>query len=392
MPKLTMRTVEILRNRATVKEHVVWDSDLPRFGLRLRVEGKATYIVKFRNGHGAQRKLTLGDARVLTPEEARTLARRSLASVAYGNDPVEERTTRLHAPSMADLCDRYLADHAKRHKKPSSVRDDQAFIRRFVRPMLGHLKVDQVSRAEVARLHAAMTDTPVHANRLLTLLSKMFNLAILWGWRTDERNPARFVQRYREHKRERYLTPDELQRLGQALALRENRKGRTESIVPLIRLLVLTGARLGEIMLAKWDWVDWNAGLLRLPDSKTGAKTIVLSGPALTVLRAIPRREGQPYVVAGKKPGRPLVNPSKPWNRIRKRAGLDGVKLHDLRHTFASAAVGTGLSLPIVGKLLGHSQASTTQRYAHLHDDPLRRAAEATACVLDNWICERSTE
>lgn len=386
MPKLTRRLIEILCNRATDREHVVWDSDLPRFGLRLRPEGKSTYVVKYRNAHGRQRKLTVGDPRVLTPEDARTLARQALGKVAGGQDPLSDRLALRQAPTVSDLCDRYLSDHADRHKKASSAKEDRKLIERHVRPKLGHHKVGELTRAEVARLHAAMRDTPVQANRLLTLLSKMFNLAILWGWRTDERNPARLVQRFKERNRERYLTPDELRRLGDVLAQRDNRKGRTESIVPLVRLLILTGARLSEIMLAEWDWVDREAGMLRLPDSKTGAKTIMLSGPALAVLDAIPRIEGQPYVIAGRKPGMPLVNPAKPWDRIRKRAGLEGVRLHDLRHTFASAAVGTGLSLPMIGKLLGHTQASTTERYAHLHDDPVRRAAETTASTLNAWM------
>jgi integrase len=221
-----------------------------------------------------------------------------------------------------------------------------------------------------------MSETPGAANRALALFSKMANLAERWGWRPDGSNPCRHVDKYPEHRSERFLSDMEIARLAEALAESEQSSTESSSVIAAIRLLLFTGARLSEILTLRWEHVDFESQCLRLPDSKTGAKTIYLPAPALNILADLHRSDSNPYVIAGAKPGAHLVNLRKPWDRIRRRAGLQGVRLHDLRHSFASMAVAGGLSLPIIGALLGHTQPSTTARYAHLAADPLKQATD----------------
>jgi integrase len=220
-----------------------------------------------------------------------------------------------------------------------------------------------------------MRDTPGAANRTLALLSKMLNLAEKWELRPDGSNPCRHVDKYPERKMERFLSVDELGRLGAVLAEAERTATELPSVIAAVRLLMFTGARFGEILNLEWSHVDFERSCLRLPESKTGAKVIHLNAPALEVLNGI-ERDGSPWVIAGRDPDKPLVNLRKPWHRIRAKAGLEGVRLHDLRHSFASVGAAGGLSLPMIGALLGHTQAATTQRYAHLAADPLKQAAD----------------
>jgi integrase len=209
----------------------------------------------------------------------------------------------------------------------------------------------------------------------------MFNVAEDWGLRPENSNPCRRIKKFKETPRERFLSPDELKRLGEALA-DADAKGESPYVTAAIRLLLFTGARLNEILSLEWSHVDLKANLLRLPDSKTGAKTIALPAPAVEILSALPKQEGNPHVICGARDGAHLINLQKPWRRIRKAAGLEDVRLHDLRHSFASVAVAGGMSLPLIGSLLGHSQPATTQRYAHLADDPRRAAADAVASTI----------
>ena len=213
---------------------------------------------------------------------------------------------------------------------------------------------------------------------LFGVLSKMFNLAEAWGLRKDGANPCRFVEKYKEHKRERFLTEDEFRRLGQVLSEVEAEGSEALSAVTAIRLLMLTGCRLGEVQTLRWENVDLEAGELRLPDSKTGARMVPLSRAA-GVLAALPRDPDNPWVIAGRKPGAHLTDLQHPWRRIRARAGLGDVRIHDLRHSFASRALALGESLPMIGKLLGHTQVQTTARYAHLARDSVKASASKIA-------------
>ena len=298
-----------------------------------------------------------------------------LGHAAAGQDPAISRRKAASSPKMTDLAARYLTDHAPK-KKASSVRDDERMWRLHISPCLGGSNVDQVQRADIDRLHVSLRDTPYAANRVLALLSKSFNLAEVWGWRRDGSNPCKHVKPFKEEQRRRFLCSQELERLGRVLDQVERDKSELPSVVPAIQLLLLTGCRLNEVLRLRWCDVDAEASMLFLPDSKTGKKTVVLGGAARYLLGGLQRSRGNPFVFPGKKPGQHLVNLSKPWGRIRKLARIEDVRLHDLRHTFGSIGASAGLSLPMIGKMLGHSQPSTTARYAHLAQGPLRSATE----------------
>ena len=283
-------------------------------------------------------------------------------------------------------------------RKPSTAAFYRHVLTKIVRPELGAAKADKLTRAQVAKLHAKLRGTPFQANRVLAVLGSMYAFGGRIGVVSEGTNPARRIDKFKEHRRERFLTGKELEGLGAAIREAETQgipwdvdeakpkarhlpkaKNRYTKIGPFaaaaIRLLLFTGCRLREILHLKWEQVDLERGLLFLADSKTGRKTVILNAPALAVLTGLNRLGS--YVVPGDDPEKPRADLKRPWEAVGKRAGLDGVRLHDLRHTYASFGAGGGLGLPIIGKLLGHTQASTTARYAHLDNDPLRRASEA---------------
>lgn len=389
MAKLTKRVVEAVESAD--KPLYLWDDQLAGFGVKVLPNGQRRYLLKYRVGGGRkapQRWLMIGTHGAITADQARDIAQQALAAVARGEDPQAQRTAIREAPSVRDLWARYEADHLPR-KKASSAKDDRQKWRDHINPALGRKRVTEVTREQVDRLHKGLSDTPYQANRVLALISKLFNLAELWGMRPEGTNPCRHVGKFKEQPRERYLNAEELGRLG--AALREGLAAQTETpyMVAAIQLLLLTGARLNEILGARWDWVDWERRVLKLPDSKTGAKPVFLSAPALEVLqnlRALPTSQGSRYVIRGRINGQPLVNLAKPWARICERAGLGEVRLHDLRHTAASVGVGQGMSLPVIGRLLGHTQASTTQRYAHVDLDPALAAAEQIGAAVSGAL------
>lgn len=370
--KITKRSIEAVT--PSMRDTFVWDSQLPGFGCKVTPAGRRVYVLQT-YVKGRLKRITLGQHGKITAEQARDLATATLASVLAGDDPTATKRDDRAAPTVNELADRYLAEHAKLHKKPRSVEEDERNLDLHIRPALGTLRVSDVTRQHVAKLHHAMREKPVGANRVLALLSTMFNLAERWGLRQDASNPTRHIQKYKEARRERFLSELELARLGKHLRKTQNAGAELPGVVPAIRLLLFTGARLSEVLTLRWEYIDEERGCIRLPDSKTGAKTIPLNAPALDVLASLPR-DGSPWVICGGKDGRHLVNLEKPWRRIREAAKLDDVRLHDLRHSFASVGAASNLSLPVIGGLLGHREAATTKRYAHLADDPLKLASE----------------
>jgi len=375
MARMTKRLIDSI-NPNPSRDVVVWDDMLKGFGVRVKLSGRKTFVVQYRNAQNRSRRVTIGHYGRLTLDQARKEARQILADVDRGQDPAQARGEGRKSPTMTDLAERFLAEHATVKKKSRSVREDKRLLRLTILPALGQRKVRDVTRQDVAGLHHAHRGTPIQANRVIALLSKMFNLAEKWGLRPDGTNPCRHVERFKEKKRERYLSGDELARLGQTLAQVEAEGSELPSVVTAVRLLILTGARLSEILTLKWEHVDPEFGALRLPDSKTGSKLIPLNLPAVDALEKAQRLEGNSYVCPGIKPRSHLVGIQKPWQRIRKQAGLEDVRLHDLRHSYASMGAAAGMGLPVIGALLGHTQASTTQRYAHLANDPLKAATE----------------
>jgi integrase len=371
--RLTKAAVEALPSGGTL-----WDQDVRGFGARRR-QRDITFVLKTRIG-GRQVFLTIGRfGAPWTVELARKEAQRLLGEVAAGRDPGQARRAPA-APRLADFASRYLSDHAIPHKKPRTVEEDTRMLRLHILPALGQLTLKDLTKADIVRFHTTRKAHPTNANRCLALLSHMLSVAEQWGERPEGSNPCHQIDRYPERKRERFLNADELRRLGQAL---EAADGQVHpSALAAIRLLVLTGARLTEILDLRWEWIDFDRGIARLPDSKSGAKNLYLPGSALHLLRSLPRIQGNPHVLPGDRPGARLIGIQKMWQRLRREAGLENVRLHDLRHSFASMGAGAGLGLPIIGALLGHSQAATTQRYAHLAADPLRQASNLIGSEL----------
>lgn len=383
MPKLTRRMIDSLPTRDTA--YISWDTDVRNFGVRVYPSGQKSYLISYRTvpgRRGSKKSYVLGATMVLPLDQARDLARQWLAAIRQGADPAAQKEALRQAPTVAELAERYLTEYAESKKKYGSLRMDRINVRLHVLPALGQRLVQSITPADIATLHHNMRQTPGAANRVLALLSKMFGLAEQWGLRPQQSNPVHGITRYRERKLERFLTMEELARIGTVLHEAERTQTETHSVIAAVRLLILTGARLGEILGLRWAGIDWQRGLAQLSDSKTGEKTLYLSPEALEILRNLPRQAGNPYVLPGRHHGKPLVNPYKPWVRLCHQAKLEGVRLHDLRHTYASMGAALGLSLPILGKLLGHQQAATTQRYAHLAPDPVYEAAHRVSARL----------
>ena len=374
--KLTIRTIEATKPGAS--DIFAWDDALPGFGVRVKSSGRKAFILQYRNAHGLSRRLTLGLYGVLTPEQARNIARQHLAAIAQGADPAAERGAMRRAATVNELADRYLTEHAEAHKKPSSVAEDRRLIAANIKPTLGTTPVAAVSRADIAKLHHAKRGTPFEANRSLALLSKMFSLAELWGLRSDGSNPCGKVKRYKESKRERFYAADELTRLGKTLVEAERTATEMPGVIASIRLLAFTGCRMSEILGATWDAVDMAGGTLRLADAKAGARTVTLATPALAVLADLTRDGAN--VVHGPDPSKPLSANTleKAWSRIRDRAKLTDARLHDLRHTVGTFA-GQAFNAFLVRDLLGHKTMAMTGRYVSRDADPLRQAADHVA-------------
>lgn len=377
MGRITKKTVDALTARR--REYMLWDADIKGFGVRVHPSGRKVYLVKYRLD-GRVIKKTIGPHGAIPPAAARARAAEIITAAMTGRD----LTGRVLSPptdttTMHELAGRFLDEHVPVHCKPSTAHSYGIAIRQHVVPRLGSLSVASVTRADVADLHRAMRATPYAANRTLGILSAMFSAAELWGLRPQGSNPCRYVKRFRERKRERFLSDAEYRRLGAVLREAESTGTESAAAVAAIRLLMLTGCRLSEIMNLRWEDVSLQAGELRLRDSKTGAKRVHLGGPAVAVLRGMERKEGNPWVIAGRRPGTRIASLHFPWARIRKRAGLEDVRLHDLRHSFASGGLLVGEGLPMIGKLLGHSHVQTTARYAHLADDPVKAAADRIA-------------
>jgi integrase len=327
MPKLTKRTVDALKPHPG-RDLVVFDSEVSGFGVRVKSSGRKSYLIQYRNAGGRSRRLTIAGHGRMTADEARDEAKQLLAAAARGQDPAEDRHRALRAPTVAQLAALYLERHARPRKKTAIA--DESMLRRYILPAFGARKVEAITRGDVARLHHELGDKPLAANRVLALISVMFNLAESWGLRAPASNPCRHLKRYPERKRERFLGAEEVQRLGAALA--EAQGVEHPSALAAIRLLLLTGARKSEILTLKWEHVDLERYALRLPDSKPGAKVIALGAAAAALLVSLGRSEGNPYVCWGNSDGGHFIGLQHVWQRLRRRAQLPEVRLHDIRH------------------------------------------------------------
>ncbi|PPQ30585.1 tyrosine-type recombinase/integrase [Rhodopila globiformis] len=379
----------------------------PHYAVKTRIKGRQTILTIGRHGEGAWKA-----------DKARGEAKRLLGLIRDGKDIAAERAGEKAAPDFAAFSARYMTEYAQPMKKSRTRAEDARLLKIHILPRIGKQKIRDIGKADVARMHAALRETPVAANRALALLSAILGWAEKVGERPDNSNPCRHIDRYPEKPRERLLTAPELARLGDALdraaeawtdetkaAWRAELDRQAEAMnmptgerkkwvdartprrstaedwraIAAFRLLIFTGARLSEILTLRWEWIDAAQGIARLPDSKTGAKNLYLPPGALAVLAELPRFGANPHVLPGDRAGAAFIGIQKPWQRVRALAGLPDLRIHDLRHAFASTAVAGGDSLFIVGKLLGHRQASTTERYSHLAPDPAKAVADRTA-------------
>ena len=384
VPRLTRRVVDAIK--ANGKDTVYWEGTLTGFGLRVRKSGRKRYIVQTRV-NGRLRWFTIGPHGPITPDEARARALEILAEATRGVDARISELQRDAKAKVADLCRRFLEEYVPNHCKPRTQAEYGRLVTLFIAPAIGKMEILDVQRKDVAALHHDLRAHPYQANRTLSVLSKMFSLAEVWGWRPDGSNPCRHVSRYKERMRERFLSEEETVRLGAVLREFEDEM---PSPVAAFRLLLLTGCRMSEIRDLRWECVK--ADCIELPDAKTGGRVVPLGPEARAVLDAIPREEGNPWVIRGRRRGTRRTDLQRPWQRIRERAGLDDVRIHDLRHSFASRALALGESLTMIGKLLGHTQVQTTARYAHLARDSIQSAASRVTDSIGGDLLEERHE
>lgn len=381
--KLTKIAIRDLK--AEDREIVVWDDALPGFGIRVKPSGVKTFVLQYRNRHGRSKRLSLGRLGELTLDQARKEAARLKGSVALGSDPAKERVEERRGDTLHDLADRYMIEHCEGRCKASTLAAHRWLLDRFILPRFGAHKVKELRPADIGAFHQSLRDTPYNANRCLGLLKAMLNKAEQWGEIPPRSNPASLVKPYRERKRQRFLSKEEFRRLFDTLAEMQRLGVIGLYASAAIRLLALTGCRMNEILTLEWDAVDLDHRRLMLDRHKTdskGLKVVPLNEAAVRVLKDLPRLDGNPYVIAGKLPGEHLVNLQKPWRRLRAEADLPELRLHDLRHSFASAAASAGVPLQIIGAMLGHRSVQSTARYAHLAQDPVAQAAEVVGLHL----------
>jgi integrase len=427
--KITKRTVDAVRPNGTDQFlwDGKWDGAVKGFGLKITPAGRKVYVLQYRvGGRGTPKRYTIGKHGDYTPEQARGEAEKLRGDIRNNLDPAETKrraiADRLTAITVKQLCEQYLENPPP--KKTSTLAVDKGRIARHIVPLLGSKPVREVAPGDVRRFMSAVAAGKTKADvktgkrgraivkggkgtatRTVGLLGGIFSYAVTEGYRDD--NPVRGIKRYPDHKAERFLSSTELKGLGDVLSAAEkawsayqaslaawqaggrtgprpraSKEAANPTALAAIRLLLFTGCRKSEILTLKWDHVDFERGCLRLPDSKTGAKVVLLGAPTLLLLSGLTRTADNPYVLASANLGGHLVGLPKVWERIREAAKLKDVRLHDLRHSFASVGAAAGDSLLIIGKLLGHRDAKTTARYTHLADDPLRAAADRISSTI----------
>ena len=364
------------------RDTVFWDRSVTGFGVRVYPTGGKVYIAQARGPEGPKR-VTVGRHGVLNADEARQRAALIVMRIKAGEDPVPlPLAARVRGgPTVADLAARYLADHVEVRLKPGTQAKLRGMIDNHILPALGRLPVEAVGRRQVAELHRGLSDRPVAANRAVKTLAHMYRLGEGWGLAPAGCNPCRSIEKYPERGRERFLTDAEFARLGRVLDEAVGIGTASPVAAAAIRLLLLTGCRKGEVLALRWTDVDLDAGELRLPDAKSGPRAVQLPPPAVRLLEALPRRVGNPWVFPGRAPDGHYSAGALDyaWQAVREAAKLEDVRIHDLRHSFASRALALGETLPMIGKLLGHNDIETTARYAHLAQDSIHEAAERIA-------------
>jgi integrase len=368
-----------------------WDSALPGFGVRVKPSGVKSYILQYRTRAGTSRRYTIGSTASYHLEQARAEAREWQVKIKKGADPAEMRKSAHKVKTIAELCDRYLAEHVKVHNKPSTATEVERIVETRIKPKLGRVLITELTRAKLKEWHQAMKNTPYEGNRALAYCSKILSLAATeWELRPD--NPCKGIKKFPEAKRERFLASEELERLGKALAEADQAQLEPTAIILAIRLLALTGCRLSEILGLSWDRVDLSKGALWLADAKAGSRAVPLGAPAIALLSDQPRSDSSPVLHMGDGKVLSVSMLERAWRRICKRAGLENARLHDLRHTVGTYAGGAGLNAFMVRDLLGHKSMAMTSRYVGRNADPLKAAADAVAGRIAAIMAGHSAE
>lgn len=353
---------------------------LPGFGLRVSPKGVKTYIVQCRS-NGATHRIKIGRATKITCQEARKSAIQTLGNLSGGENPARDKRQKRKSPFIRDLVSVFISDHVEVRLKVGSQINYLNVLNKHIVPRFGAMKLSDVTSGDIEAMHVALKGKPATGNRAVRVFSKLYNFCDARDLTFGLPNPCRHVEFYKEKRRTRYLDEVELKRLWETLEHVENEGSVSSYAVNAYRLLILTGCRLGEVRTMKWAFLRGRH--VELPDTKTGYRRIPLIDAALRVIRGVIRQEDNEYVFCDNVEGQPIVNLQKSWRRIRVKAGLDDVRIHDLRHTFASQAVMKGMPLALVSRLLGHSKITTTMRYAHLADKELAEATNQIGQILD---------
>ncbi len=404
MPKKSERAIKLTKSNVDklLPESEIYDvpdSEIPGLTIRVHPSGRKVYCLRYRTPAGSMRRFGLGTMGPgVVPDKVRRRASSLLEEVRGGHDPQQVREDKRHGIKFGDFATRYLTEYVDVYHRPTTRYQHRWAVEKYLIPAFSSDALAEITEPQVRGLLAKFKDRPTQANRLRQLLSTMFNKAAEWGEVPEGFNPCAKIRKHREKAVERYLNPEEIFRLFAAIDEEERAGGKkavervkapdeeklveagSRGITPhqagLFRLLIFTGARLSEVKDAKWSWLNWEASALDLPDSKTGKKRVWLPTPAIEELERLDKLPHGEWIIQNEDRDGPLVNAQKAWQRTRKRAGLEDVRLHDLRHCFASLAVAQNAGLPVIGRALGHRHSATTARYAHLSDDPVKLLVE----------------
>jgi len=378
--KLTKKVID--EAVITGKRYYIWDSEIPGFGLAVQKTGYKSYFLDYRNASGTARRLKLAIVGEITPDEARKKAAALRLQISQGIDPLTTKQLEKQELTFAEVSREYMEKYALVFKKPRSIQNDKSYLKNHILPYFGKMKITEITRKDINHFHYSLSHIKTTGNRCIEVISKIMNLCEEWSYRPENSNPCKGLNKYKEESKEIFLSLDEISRLQAALD-KVLEEGESTYFVALIRLLLLTGARLSEIMTCKWEYVNFERKLIELPDSKTGKKKIILCDRCIAIIQSLPKQPDNSYlIISERKVGSHLTRPKKAWSRLLKVANLKKVRMHDLRHTNASISLQAKVPLEIISKRLGHSSIQTTMRYAHLADDQIRNATNDLSNTL----------
>jgi len=396
-PQKSRITKTIVDNaQPATRRYHIHDAEIPGFALKVEPSGSKIYVLDYRaNGGGRyapKKRIKIGKHGVFTPDQARTRAKEYLAKIVMGQDPGADRDAERCKNLFKNVSERYMKEYITHHNKPSTVRGKKHVLHGAIMPHFKNIYVEDISRKDVQEWHGKLHKTPINANRSLACLSHIMKICEDWGLRQPNSNPCLGIKRYRENKRERYLNQTELRKLIDTINSAEADGSEERSMMIFFRMLIFTGARQGELLTAKWDYVNYEEGALLLPDSKTGKKKVNLCAEAIEEIDKLERIAGNPYLFPAyfvgvpKKLGRHHSPPNEMWHRILDKAGIKDLRKHDLRHAFASFAIMAGLTLEEIGQLLGHLTPQTTKRYSHLVDSHRKELSSAVGLQISSIL------